>query len=867
MAACDVSGGLHLRRLPGSAAESACGDRGRAGTMSDEQPFGRAGFVVDAGSDVAGERERAGALQASVPVPRMGGEDGDQGTVEYPLIEFPWEPWTLTSRMELTAAQAAAWADWLNRAEEERLAVFVSVLERAGAGVGAVRERPEELLALGAWIQRWFGLIAEPFVAGGRPGDPGWRRGFFQDEPELRLGGAWAPRRPSDHDYSRSGDVLLHSLAVDLAFLVTGCARAARPGLRWRATSDEHFQDYFLTPDPDPPPFALVREVREFLVQSVARRRGGRGRELLQWRGGTLYRCYQRAAAGVAQLPEYEAFPGANEYREGARYDLTRPRRGGPPPAPELVAAVAAFRQAGWFEAAKITAVSRAGTMTWFPAGRLTDAELAATARAAWQAFEGEDIPLASAEMAWRLLVLDSGRTWSEDVDADARPGDNIHEQTLFAIVRIGGKGFGGFRDAEEDWPAASGDVELSFWWGRRQHRLRLPAPGRYLSPALITGLNDLIPAGRPQLWFFDHGPPVAIVTRATAGERDALEQLTGIRLDSGPPAWWTDLAPLPPPQQPTPARQAAVTRGSRPRKAGERGGPVPSRPGPAAGQAALEPAAQAADRHGHPTTATAQDVFRQMMRGLITPALRGLGFTGTWPRAFCYQDGDYAGTLWTQKSVHSTEDHVNFTVHLSASHTPTNTVYWTHSLLGLIPGNQDPWWTVSATDTAGPAAARFLRAFRDYGWPAIQAALDSPGFPPDPAVRWARTFPPASRHYRPADPGPPAWILQPAGRDNDDLFAELGDEDHIARFSSVELIGDIAIDDPRAAGALINRLEHDPSEAVRRMAACGLRPLAGLDDVRRALQAAAAEDEDLEVRWEARYALRLARSARQGAS
>lgn len=91
----------------------------------------------------------------------------------------------------------------------------------------------------------------------------------------------------------------------------------------------------------------------------------------------------------------------------------------------------------------------------------------------------------------------------------------------------------------------------------------------------------------------------------------------------------------------------------------------------------------------------------------------------------------------------------MNFTIHLSAAHTPTNSVYWTHNLLGLIPANRDPWWTVSATDTAAPAAARFLRAVRDYGWPALLAAIDDPGFPPDPTDRWARTFPPASRPRR----------------------------------------------------------------------------------------------------------------------
>ncbi len=250
-------------------------------------------------------------------------------------------------------------------------------------------------------------------------------------------------------------------------------------------------------------------------------------------------------------------------------------------------------------------------------------------------------------------------------------------------------------------------------------------------------------------------------------------------------------------------------------------------------------------------------------MRQQIAPALRELGFKGT-SRSFDYQRGDYLGGMWTQKSVHSTKDRVNFTVHLGAIHAPTNAMYWTHSLLGLIPGNQDAWWTVRADGPVQPVAAKFLAAVRSYGWPAILAALDDPGFPPDPADRWARTFPPvpsaAVQQHAPQDLGPDAWVLQPVGRDSDGLFAELADQDHTIRFTAVELIAQTAMDDPRALPALLNRLEHDPSEAVRRMAARGLARLARRDDVRQALQAAAAEDEDLEVRWEARYAIRLAR-------
>jgi len=91
---------------------------------------------------------------------------------------------------------------------------------------------------------------------------------------------------------------------------------------------------------------------------------------------------------------------------------------------------------------------------------------------------------------------------------------------------------------------------------------LKLPAPGRYLSPALITGLNALLPDAEDRLWFADHGPPIAIVTRATISERDELQRLTGLQLSADPSSWWTTLAPLPttagPPPEPEETRQTS---------------------------------------------------------------------------------------------------------------------------------------------------------------------------------------------------------------------------------------------------------------------------------------------------------------------
>jgi hypothetical protein len=48
----------------------------------------------------------------------------------------------------------------------------------------------------------------------------------------------------------------------------------------------------------------------------------------------------------------------------------------------------------------------------------------------------------------------------------------------------------------------------------------------------------------------------------------------------------------------------------------------------------------------------TSQDGFKQLMRDTLVPALRELGFRGSAARALWYSDGEYGGSLWTQKSV-----------------------------------------------------------------------------------------------------------------------------------------------------------------------------------------------------------------------
>ena len=64
---------------------------------------------------------------------------------------------------------------------------------------------------------------------------------------------------------------------------------------------------------------------------------------------------------------------------------------------------------------------------------------------------------------------------------------------------------------------------------------------------------------------------------------------------------------------------------------------------------------------------------------------------------------------------------------------------------------------------------------------------------------------------------------------------------------------------DPRAFQAVLTRLETDPHPAIRHAAAWWLLKRVDQERSRQALRAAAIEDEDVQVRWAAPYAMRLA--------
>jgi hypothetical protein len=223
-------------------------------------------------------------------------------------------------------------------------------------------------------------------------------------------------------------------------------------------------------------------------------------------------------------------------------------------------------------------------------------------------------------------------------------------------------------------------------------------------------------------------------------------------------------------------------------------------------------------------------EAYRLMLREHIEPALRELGFRRVpTTTAFRCATATHAAGVWFAKSRYSTRQEVIFSAALTARDINTDRLYWEYTLNGLAHLGHD--WRIEAGAEGGPVASRVLQAFRGYGWPAIQAALDSPGYPPDPAVHWARTFP----KFPPGPDGDAAMWRARSGLYETSKWRR---------------------NDPFA---LLEILEKDPSAGEREFAARRLIPWASTEEVSQALRSAAAEDEDVRVRWAARYALRLA--------
>ncbi len=264
------------------------------------------------------------------------------------------------------------------------------------------------------------------------------------------------------------------------------------------------------------------------------------------------------------------------------------------------------------------------------------------------------------------------------------------------------------------------------------------------------------------------------------------------------------------------------------------------------------------AEPGAEPGLLNVQQAYEQMMRGQVAPALRELGFNGTL-RIFSYGNGSRKGEIRAQKDGRAIrQQRLFFTI----------SVGWAGDggrIGELMPlPATDTWWELRGGQPTGAVVRSLVSAIRSYALPAIQAGLDGPDDQQDQDGHGPRTFPPGSAAAE-QHPGGGGWPARAPG-----TCSQLGQTPtrHSRSWPAVSLttgcdaagcITVNALTDPRAVPALVDRLERDPSPFVRKQVASRMLTLLAHDPhVRSALQASAAGDEDPQVRWAARYALRL---------
>jgi HEAT repeats len=240
---------------------------------------------------------------------------------------------------------------------------------------------------------------------------------------------------------------------------------------------------------------------------------------------------------------------------------------------------------------------------------------------------------------------------------------------------------------------------------------------------------------------------------------------------------------------------------------------------------------------------------YEVMMGEDVTPVLRELGFTGT-RRKFTMRRNGACGVLaWQKDSRAYRYGEVRFTANMD---------WWCGSgrIGELIPAcHPDIWWTVTAGEPAATTVLSVLTAIRCFALPAILAGLDDPApQPKGPAMHgpWAGPEPDGGG----TEPG--AWFIQPARTSHDPWFAGFASDEPRDRLHAAYLAV-TADGDKRTVPALLDRLEHEPDPAVRKLIASRMLPRLGHDPrVRPALRRTAAEDNHPGVRWAGRYALRI---------
>jgi len=239
------------------------------------------------------------------------------------------------------------------------------------------------------------------------------------------------------------------------------------------------------------------------------------------------------------------------------------------------------------------------------------------------------------------------------------------------------------------------------------------------------------------------------------------------------------------------------------------------------------------------------------MMCEQVVPAVLGMGFKGTRKRFTLRRGEALGGFEWQKDSRFYRAGLVSFTANVS---------YWCAAdrigTLMPVPA-EDTWWEVHADLPTEPVAEAVISAVRCYVLQAIEAGLEDPDRP-HKVLYWRTDWPDPTGDDDEGGAEPSAWYLQPTGTPADDLLADFTDPSPIGRVQTAESVTRSAPDDPRTLPALLDRVLNDPNPKVRSMVATRTLPVFADDPrVLPALRAITGH-EDAEVRWAARYAIRL---------
>src|SRR5215469_7709583 len=137
------------------------------------------------------------------------------------------------------------------------------------------------------------------------------------------------------------------------------------------------------------------------------------------------------------------------------------------------------------------------------------------------------------------------------------------------------------------------------------------------------------------------------------------------------------------------------------------------------------------AARAAEPMPARVVEAYDQMMRQVIGPALRQLGFRGT-VREFKYGDRSQSGAVrWQKDGRFARARLMPFTANVDYC-CGADRIGW----LMPVPAH-DTWWEISGGQSYDSVAESVISAVRSYALPAIQAGLEDLDRP-DVDWQWA---------------------------------------------------------------------------------------------------------------------------------